>query len=406
MNNKNFYVYLGKCIQKIRYGNYNQNELTEGICSKFTLSRIENGKIPSDIKIIDKLIKRLNYTSKDVVDLTIMQSLLKHLEAEIEYNHVKEIISDINKMNTLIERNENNILFIDYKILYEYLNTHYIKNEYIHINEFDLNTLDFHNDAFYSVIVSVISENLLMNGFIHEFIQFFETLNRQSGNIILNFFQILYLQYNGQTLKVNDIFNLQKDELIRDMKTYQLIRYYSVQSLCYIEYEPEKALRNFHKILLLHEKCNRKNHYIYITIMGIAIIYINKEDYLSAYLYFVEFIKDYPQLIKYTIPYTIFLSFRINQEVDKIYLEYGYNALCDACIDYYHFHTENKTGTAHVKFLDKSFLKLVSNYRYNDTFITLLRKEELYQVSRSHCYKTGVRFHKKLKDNCKEVIPL
>lgn len=406
MKSKDLYVYLGKCIQKIRYGNLKQDELTDGICSKFTLSRIENGKIPSDVKIIDKLINRLNFTVKDVVDITIMKSLLKHLQAEIEYNNIKEIISDMNKIKEILDRNANNILFYDYTILYRYLYTHYILNERIQINEYDLNTLDYHFDAFYTVIVSVISENLLINGCIHEFIEFFENLDKQSGNIILDFFLIVYLQYHGQTLKVNDIFNSHKDELNKDMKTYQLIRYFSVQSLCYIEYEPEKALRNFNKILSVHEKYKKKNYYIYITIMGITSIYINKEDYHNAYQCYINFIKDFPQLIKYAIPYTIFLSFRVNEKVDDIYLKHGYSALCDACVDYYHFHNEDKTGTAHVQFLERRFLKLVNNYRFTDPFINLLRKEELYQVNRGHCYKTGMRFRKKLRDNCKEVIPL
>lgn len=406
MKSNDFYVYLGKCIQKIRFGNLKQDELTEGICSKFTLSRIENGKIPSDVKIIDNLINRLNFTSKDVVDLTIVKSLLKHLQAEIEYNNVKEIISDINKLKEIIDRNANNILFLDYIILYRYLYTHYLLNERIQINEYDLNTLDYHFDAFYTVIVSVLSENLLINGCIHEFIEFYGSLNKQSGNIILDFFLMVYLQYNGQTLRVNDIFNSHKDELNKDMKTYQLIRYYSVQSFCYIEYESEKALHNFNKILSVQEKYKKKNHYIYIIILGITSICINKEDYHLAYQYYVNFIKEYPQLIMYTIPYIIFLSFRINKKIDDIYLKQGYSTLCDACIAYYHFHSNDKTGTAHVKFLSNKFLKLVSNYRYTDPFITLLRKEELYQVNRSHCYKTGVRFHKKLKESCKEVIPL
>lgn len=406
MKSMDFYVYLGKCIQKIRYGNLKQEELTEGICSKYTLSRIENGKIPSDVKIIDKLIDRLNYTVKDVVDLTIMNSLLKHLQAEIEYNNIKEIISDINKIKEIIDRNANNILFLDHIILYRYLYTHYIHNKPIHINEYDLNTIDYHFDAFFTVMVSVISENLLINGRIHEFVQFYENLHKQNGDIILDFLQMVYLQYNGQTLKVNDIFNSHKDELTQDMKTYQLIRYYSVQSLCYVEYEPEKALCCFNKILSLQEKYNKKNHYMYIIIMGITFIYINKEDYQTAYQYYIDFIKEYPRLINYAIPYIIFLSFRVNLKVDEIYLKYGYSSLCDACIDYYHFHRQDKTGTAHVQFLERKFLKLVRNYRYTNPFITLLRKEELYQVNRSHCYKTGVRFHRKLKENCKEVIPL
>lgn len=406
MKSKDFYVYLGKCIQKIRYGNLKQDELTEGICSKFTLSRIENGKIPSDVKIIDKLIERLNFTVKDVVDLTIMKSLLKHLQAEIEYNNIKEIISDINKIKEIIDRNANNILFLDYIILYRYLYTHYVHNERIQINEYDLNTLDYHFDAFYTIIVSIISENLLINGYIHEFIEFYESLHKQSGNIILDFFLMVYLQYHGQTLKVNDIFNSHKDELTQDMKTYQLIRYYSVQSLCYIEYESEKALRNFNKILSVQEKYKKKNHYIYITILGMTSIYINREDYRLSYEYYVKFIKEYPKLIRYAIPYIIFLSFRIDEKVDTIFLKHGYSTLCDTCVDYYHYRSIDKTGTAHVKFLSNKFLKLVSHYRYTDPFITLLRKEELYQLNRSHCYKTGVRFHKKLKESCKEVIPL
>ncbi|NCC54440.1 MAG: XRE family transcriptional regulator [Erysipelotrichia bacterium] len=406
MKKQNFYVYLGKCIQKIRYNKYSQNELSKDICSKYTLSRIENGKMPSDIKIIHKLLTRLHYHYEDVVDLTILSSILKHLLAEMEYNNPKEIIADIHKIEQILKRNKHNILFYDHQILYSYLYTHYIAKQPIIRQAYDTNTLIFHNDAFYTIFVSIISENLLIFGKIKSFNLFFEQLAIKNGNIILDFFYMLYLQIHAQTLEVNDIFNYHKEDLKKDGKTYQLIRYLSVLALGYIEYEPEKAMAHFNKISAVHNKSMRKNHYYFIAILGEATIYIHQKDYKKAYTCIDECIMQYPRLILYAIPYIIFLSFRINKKVDDKYLHYGYNELCDACIDYYHFHSNQYTGTKHVQYMIKTFPHLLKEYRINDPFITILRKEELAQVDRGHCYKSGVRFYKKLKENCKEVIPL
>lgn len=406
MNNKDLYVYLGKCIQKIRYEQYNQDELADGICSKYTLSRIENGKIPRDINIVIKLMERLGYHYKDVVDLAILHSLINHIIAQIEYYNIDEIISDINKMNDIITRNKNNILFLDHKILYHYLHSHYIDKIAFTVHEYDLNTLHFHSNSFYTLLVSVISENLLLYQDIHKFIDFFDSLSKKSGNIIIDFFHMLYLQYNGQSLLVNDIFNYHKEELYKDMKTYQLIRYRSVLAIGFIEYEPDKAIRHFDKITSVHKKCNQINNYYFITVLGKIVLYIKEKKLHEAYECIDNCIHEYPQLVHYAIPYIIFLSFRIDKQVDNIYLTYGYNEICDACIAYYQFRSSDITGTEHIRFLSKKFIKLANLYGMNDPFITLLKKEELYQVDRGHCYCSGAKFFKKLQANCKEVIPL
>ncbi|MDD3049012.1 MAG: hypothetical protein PHQ89_03440 [Bacilli bacterium] len=404
--NDNLYAYLAKCIQKSRYGNFKQDELVAGICSKYTLSRIENGKAPANKKIIRALIDRLGYYYKDVVDLTIIHTLCKHLIAVIEYNNIKEIISDIKKMEKILLRNERNILFLDYNLLYYYLKSHYIDHTLIHLNKYDLNTLTNHDDIFNTIILSVIAENMLHNGKLHEFICIYEGLPIKKGNIILDFFQMLYLQYNGQSLKVNDLFNYHKEEIKKDMKTYQLIRYRSVLALGYVEYEPDKAMRQFEKITSVYQKYNCNNNYIFIAILGKVSIFIKNKDYKASFTCLDEFIKELPFLAIYAIPYIIFLSFRIDAQVDNLYLQHGYSELCDASIKYYYFRSSTLSGVEHVHYLSKHFPHLLKNYCINDPFITILRKEELYQVDRSHCYKTGVRFLKKLKDNCKEVIVL
>lgn len=406
MQNKELSIYLGKCIQKIRYEIFSQDELAYGICSKYTLSRLENGKIPTDLTIIMKLVNRLGYYYKDVADLTIINALLRHLIAEIEYCNMDSIIEDIISIEEIIARNHHNILFYDYELLCHYLHAHYIDEKPYTIQTYDLNTLAYLPKPFQIIAISVISENTLLYHDIHSFIQRYQTFPKGNKSIITDFFFMLYLQYNKKTLEVNDIFNYHKEELSKDTKTYQLIRYRSVLALGFIEYEPKKAMRHFQKIALVHQKSNQKNAYYYIAAAGQAYLYVKSKNYDAAYSCFEECIHQYPKLIRYAAPYMILLSFRLYKKIDTVYLQKGYSDINDACIDYYHFRSSDKKGAAHVKYMSNIFPKVVKSYHINDPLVILLRKEELYQVDRSYCYKSGIRFYRKLKANCKEEIVL
>lgn len=401
-----FYTYLGKCIQKARYNKMNQAELSHGICGKATLSRIENGKIPSRKKVIDQLIAKLGYEYDIPVDMYVLQADIKYLIEMIEYNRNDEIVKTIHKMHTIIKRNTHNLFFLDYQTLYRYLYTHYIKVEEIEVLPYDFNTIPYVDESFYILFFHVYLENLLCYRGLMTFYYTFKHLNLHRSHSLLDFFYILALQIEGQTLEVLDIYDAYKDKLQKDKKTYQVFRYLSIVTAGHIEYEPQKALHNFNIIKDVYDTTIKESNYFYIVAFGLACISIKQKEYKEAYEHLENCIQVYPLMLSFALPYMVFLSYRCGININPAYLKEYKCPLNNACVSYHLYRDNTKPGFKHIRYLMRHILPLLKNFRLSDPFVVLLRAEEQAQYSRRSCNVTAIDFYEKLKESCKEVSQL
>lgn len=92
---------IGKIIRETRTRrNISQEELSDGICSPVTLSRIENGMQKPSLKIEEALLERLGYHAENLVVYADEREVRKHrLESEIQvrimhYEKTEDLIEE------------------------------------------------------------------------------------------------------------------------------------------------------------------------------------------------------------------------------------------------------------------------------------------------------------------------
>ncbi len=396
MKDKELYAYLGKCIQKYRHPYFSQSELSANICTRYTLSKLESGTLAPNEHIVRALLKKLGMHYANVVDAYIMQSHLKYVMEIIEYQRTPQLESILKTIHALLKRNKNNILFIDYMLLYRFLHTHYVDKKPIHLGKYDFNSLSYLSDAHYSILIHTYCENLIQYQSLKQFQHFYQSLQKQEGSILLDFFKMLFLHLQNNSKETIALYYKNKETLQKDRKTRQLIRYGSIVCLQQLNRNVDKAEKNIRTILRYTPKCDFKNQYFYFLIFVITCIYINKNNFHKAYVTLYNYTIKNSNLMHHALPYLLFLSYQCNEDFDPTSYYFD-DILVDACVRYHQFRSNKNTGCSHITFLSKHVLEVLQNYPYNECLLHLITLEKDSQYARRTCNKTAQRFQEKLQ---------
>ena len=402
MDKLNNYYYLGKCIQKIRIKSHlTQEELCQGICSKYTLSRIENNTITPNTKHIDELLSRLGYHHKDCVDLVIRKSIFTHLEQIIDYYHYEDILFQMERMKTILERNQDNVLFYDDRLLYHYMETHYSKKQKILITPYELNTLSFLSPTHYHILIHVLSENLIFYSTLNEFVAFYHTLPYQQGSLMLDYYYCIYLQYHSQILEVDNIYKRNVDELRNTGKQLLLLHYQSIYAIGHIKYEPYLVSSLFMEIHHFYRTNGIEDPYHLLFAFARSLFHIRKEEYEIAFHILNTDAIQYPVYISSILHYLIFLALISDNCIkDELLTDFD-NPFLKECIAYYHYRRNGNSYRRCIHYMKLHFPPYLIPFDYNSIFITLVRLEIHYLQSHSKCYKSTTELYYRIKESCK-----
>ena len=315
----------------------------------------------------------------------------------IEYQRSTQITTCLTKMHILIKRNRNNILFLDYMILHRYLHTHYVEKRSIQKKKYDFNTLNFLSEEHYSVLIHTYCENLLQYQSLYDFKQFYQTLEKQEGSILLDFLKCLLLHLENKSEETISLFYKNREHLQKDQKTKQLIRFGSIVCLQQLSYSQVKAEKNIRHILRYTPKCNFKSQYFYFLLFTITCIYTYQEKYEKAFITLYNYCMKNQNLMHHSIPYLLFLSYECNIKFDPSCFIVK-DALANACISYAHFKNSKKSSSSHILFMYDYILSLLETYPHHDCLLILLNNEKQRQYQRRKCQKAAQLFQNKVEE--------
>lgn len=255
---------LGLCIKKYRKSHFTQEALTNRICSKYTLSRLENGIYCKPI-IYHQLLERLGFYYINTMDITYTSLLFKEMNFAIETNNFDVICKLINKIDEILNKYDKHIFFEEIKQYVSYLKTHYFQKEKIEIIYEDLCLLPHLDKNTRICIMHVFCENIIFyndSSKLSKFIANFSLEKEQ--HILTDFFLMAESQYNADIIKADIILKNYKYLFVEENNYYQSIRFNLVFSLGFIQKNKDTAIQIIEKIKRLHEKTQCSSNYMYL----------------------------------------------------------------------------------------------------------------------------------------------
>ena len=393
---------LGNCIRKYRRSKFTQEELTKGICSKYTLSRLENG-IHCKSKIYHELLYKLGYVYHDNFDIVNIQLLFKDIISSILINDITTVFNKIDCVETILNKYKSHIYFTEIKIFLSFLKVHY-SNQKIDFSLKDVEVLAYFDKSIRICTIHVLCENMMyFNDYINlkPFLRKFDL--RLENHILTDFFLMCDYQYEAQLIKTHAIFKNHSHIFTEENNYFQSIRFHLVYALGYLHKNPDKALVMLDKIKTLKEKSMCTTDYFYIYYFAMIIYCSRKNHWLETYEYALHALENYPSFYAHFLPYIIILSLFLNKEVDARYLVYNNDLLSDACIDLYHMsktypHPEKKM----LAFINRYLTKYIGKNNSSIPFINVLRKEVIHLVEISFCYRSALVFDALIKKHTNE----
>ena len=254
---KNFII---QCIRKYSASKYNLSTLSEGIISKYTLSRMYHGLLCKE-KVYHQLLARLQlYYTEDIDNLNI-DILFQHIYHCIEINDIDAIIENIKTIEQIIQNHTSHFkknLLEKIKLL-----LHIYKKEItISINK--LNTLLYLNTSIYKSILYALCENAYYCANFQKVEEICTTFLQKEKDIIFTFWKTIPL---AAQRKIDEVFlnyhNVQP-LFLEENKLFHLFRYELLIAQTNIRKHPTKAEESLTKIKNLSNQIeiNKEEHKI------------------------------------------------------------------------------------------------------------------------------------------------
>lgn len=389
---------LGRCIKKYRQNNFSQEALAEGICSKYTLSRLENDILCKDA-IYHALLEKLGFYYKEDFDIIIVNLIFKDIVSSILVNDIELIISKLNRLDLILSNYNNQIYFTEMKLFLSYLKMHFLDKDKIIFNDNDLIPLSAHNPLIRICVKHVLCENMYLYGDMTRLVEYIIKFQlKEENHILTDFFIMVYHQYNGLMMNAHSIFKNYSHIFVEENNYYQSIRFHLVYSFNFIHKNPEYAISMSNKVKKLIEKSNCNCQYFYLYYFNMVVIYSRQNDIKRTYDYAIEAITKYPKHKVQFLPYVIILSLLLHHRVKNEHLTLTNNKLCDTCIELYQLSvSEEEPEKKMLVFINRNLPKAIGKNNISLPIINLLRKEVIYLVEKSFCYRSALTFDTLIK---------
>lgn len=392
--------FLNDCIIKYRKGKFTQSQLCERLCSKYTLSRLENGLHCKD-SLYHQLLNRLGYTFDDYIESISVFVIMKDtLTQMIEGNRLK-ISENIIRLENMLSKYTHHIKVKELQFYIQMMRQHYIEETIITISIQDCITLSHYQNDYYLVFMNTICENLLFYNNLKGFIIFMNTYKRDVHHILLDYYLMRYYQCQDRVVESDELFKQYKNKFIENNDHTHYFQYLTIESLSYISSDVNhsisllKELYTLSKSIALHPFYTTGMHmgFLYLCILNNKhheAIDIIEEAYLQCDRFFDLF-----------IPYAIFIYLRNNKPLPNQYIKNPVTLMSIDCIQYYNLIQQGAKHSKLVNQLTKKVIRHCSLYGMRAPFTVLVKGEisRTFQISR--CHQSVLRLDTLLNEVCK-----
>lgn len=299
------------CIKK--YTNHSLLDLSEGIISKYTLSKMYHGLLCKE-KTYHQLLARLNLYYSEDIDIIKIDILFQHIYNCINNNDQKQILLQILKIEQIIQKHPSHIYFIELNFYLDLLKKHYIEKEEIIIPLTKLNTLPYLHIDIYKCILYVLCENAYYCANFKVLEEIILTFIQNIEDPVFSFFKSILLASNYEMNKVLFQYRNIKHLFIEENKHFQIFRFKLLIAQSYILKHPKKAKEYLDKIKILSEQIEITNEEISLLHYAYGIIHIYEKKYNDTFDCFTLAYHNTSLTKNVFIPYLYILSILLKRK--------------------------------------------------------------------------------------------
>lgn len=392
-------AFLNVCIYKHRKKKYTQQQLSEGICTKYTLSRLENGLLCKD-KIYLQLLDRLGFYYEDHPDSLTVYVLIQDTLLQLETHHNDKVIQNILAIETILEAHPNNIFAVELQYYIHLMHIHYIDKQPITLHFNELITLSHFQNDFYIIFMHTICENLVFHYHIKTFIAFIETYKKEIHHVLLDYHVMKSYQIRSYVVDCDAIFKQYKNKFIENNEHIHYFHYATTNALAYIHCDIHYALQLFEHLYKLAKKLTLHPFYRSHMYLGFVYIYTLTQAYDKALIYIEEAYFTCDTFFNSFIPYASFLYLHSEKPMPAEYFIANPSPISSYCLQYYTMR-KSQQGKVLIDFLSKHLLSYCSYHTIRSPFPTLIRNEIMCIMENGKCYRSALRLDTLLKETCR-----